>query len=113
MLSQAQSSAQTIVEKDTLRIGQLAASASVGVETLRFYEREGLLERPYQHLSGYRAYPIAAVGKVQTIKRAQALGFTLAEIRALLKGTGSGLLAEQATKKLREIDATIAELALC
>jgi DNA-binding transcriptional MerR regulator len=112
MLSRAQSSVQTIVEEDTLRIGQLAASASVGVETLRFYEREGLLERPYQNLSGYRAYPIAAVAKVQTIKRAQALGFTLAEIRELLKGTSSGLLAEQATKKLREIDATIAELAL-
>jgi hypothetical protein len=56
MLSRDQSSAQTIVDKDTLRIGQLAASASVGVETLRFYEREGLLERPYQHLSGYRAF---------------------------------------------------------
>jgi len=90
----------------------LAASASVGVETLRFYEREGLLERPYQHLSGYRAYPIAAVAKVQTIKRAQALGFSLAEIRELLKGASSVLLAEQAAKKLREIDATIAELAL-
>jgi len=112
MLSRAQSSAQAIVEKDTLRIGQLAASASVGVETLRFYEREGLLERPYQHLSGYRAYPIAAVAKVQTIKRAQALGFTLAEIRALLNGTSSVLLGDQAAKKLREIDATIAELAL-
>lgn len=106
-----ESGRQTIVE-DTLRIGQLAASASVGVETLRFYEREGLLERPYQHLSGYRAYPMAAVTRVQTIKRAQALGFTLAEIRELLKGSASEQLPEQATKKLREIDATIAELAL-
>jgi DNA-binding transcriptional MerR regulator len=112
MLSRAQSSAQTIVKDNSLRIAQIGASASVGVEMLRFYEREGLLERPYRHLSGYRAYPIAAVTKVETIKRAQALGSTLAEIRELLKGTRSGLLAEQAAKKLREIDATIAELAL-
>src|SRR5207245_11507563 len=102
MLSRAQSNAQSIVEEDTFRIGQLAASASVGVETLRSYEREGLFERPYQHLSGYRSYPIAAVAKVQTIKRAQALGFSLAEIRELLKGANSVLLAEQAAKKLRE-----------
>ena len=112
MLSRNESSGQTVVVEETLRIGQLAASASVGVETVRFYEREGLLERPYQHLSGYRAYPMDAVTQVQTIKRAQALGFTLAEIRVLLKGTTNGQLSEQATKKLREIDATIAELAL-
>src|SRR5207245_9065323 len=59
----------------------------------------GLLERPYRHLSGYRAYPIAAVNKVETIKRAEALGSTLAELREMLRGPGSGLLGEQAAKK--------------
>lgn len=105
-------SGRKAIVQDTLRIGQLAAAACVGVETIRFYEREGLLERPHQHLSGYRAYPMAAVRRVQTIKRAQALGFTLTEIRGLLKGGASGDLSQQATKKLREIDATIAELVL-
>ena len=111
MLSRTESNGQSIIE-DRLRIGQLASLASVGVETVRFYEREGLLDRPYQHPSGYRAYPRAAVTQVQTIKRAQSLGFTLAEIRDLLRGRARGQLSRQAANKLREVDATIAELAL-
>jgi len=81
-----------------------------GVETLRFYEREGLLERPYQHPSGYRAYPPGAVDAVLTIKRAQALGFKLAEIRDLLRGARAGRVSERATRKLEEIDASISHL---
>ena len=108
---QTESGRQTIVE-NTLRIGQLAAAASVGVETIRFYEREGLLERPHQHLSGYRGLPDGGSDRVQTIKRTQTLGFTLAEIRKLLRGSAKGQLLEQATKKVHEIDATIAELQL-
>src|ERR1700704_4932470 len=98
-------------EKPTLRIGQLAKLASVHVETLRFYEREGLLEKPYQHLSGYRAYPVSAVDQVQSIKRAQALGFNLSEIRSLLKGSSPGKrFSDQATRKLAETDAMLVEL---
>jgi MerR family mercuric resistance operon transcriptional regulator len=94
----------------TLRIGQLAKLASVHVETLRYYEREGLLDKPYQHLSGYRAYPIAAVAHVQSIKRAKALGFTLTEIRRLLKSSCGERVAKEASKKLAEIDTTMADL---
>src|ERR1700716_1394309 len=83
----------------TLRIGQLARLASVHVETLRYYEREGLLDKPYRHLSGYRAYPAGAVAHVQSIKRAQALGFSLAEIRRLLQPARGGRVAEEAAKK--------------
>src|ERR1700704_4808824 len=97
-------------EKPTLRIGQLAKLASVHVETLRFYEREGLLEKPYQHLSGYRAYPVSAVVHVQSIKRAQALGFSLSEIRSLLNGARGQRFSDQASRKLAEIDGTMAEL---
>jgi DNA-binding transcriptional MerR regulator len=97
-------------EGPTLRIGQLAKLASVNVETLRFYEREGLLEKPYQHLSGYRAYPVSAVGHVRSIKRAQALGFSLSEIRSLLKGTPGQRFSDQATRKLAEIDGMMAGL---
>jgi MerR family transcriptional regulator, mercuric resistance operon regulatory protein len=94
----------------TLRIGQLAKLASVHVETLRYYEREGLLDKPYQHLSGYRAYPVSAVAHVQSIKRAQALGFTLTEIRRLLKSSRGERVSNEASKKLAEIDATMADL---
>src|ERR1700704_2274044 len=97
-------------EKPTLRIGQLAKLASVHVETLRFYEREGLLEKPYQHLSGYRAYPPSAVAHVQSIKRAQALGFSLAEIRSLLKGARGERFSTQASRKLMEIDGMLLDL---
>ena len=96
----------------TLRIGQLATRADVSVETLRFYERAGLLERPYQHLSGYRAYPAAEVERVRTIKRAQALGFRLAEIRDLLQSAPAGQVSERAAQKLQEIDASITQLVL-
>jgi DNA-binding transcriptional MerR regulator len=94
----------------TLRIGQLAKLAAVNVETLRFYEREGLLEKPYQHLSGYRAYPISAVAHLQSIKRAQALGFSLSEIRSLLKGAHGQRFSDQASRKLAEIDGMMVEL---
>src|ERR1700716_779873 len=93
----------------TLRIGQLAKLASVNVETLRYYEREGLLEKPYQHLSGYRAYPASAVVHVQSIKRAQALGFSLSEIRSLLKGARGQRFSDQASRKLAEIDGMMVE----
>jgi MerR family mercuric resistance operon transcriptional regulator len=56
----------------------------VGLETLRFYEREGLLEKPPRLNSGYRAYPAATVNRVLFIKRAEELGFSLKEIKELL-----------------------------
>src|ERR1700716_4150797 len=94
----------------TLRIGQLAKLASVHVETLRYYEREGLLEKPYQHHTGYRAYPVSAVAHIQSIKRAQALGFSLAEIRGLLKGGRGERFSTEASRKLAEIDGMMADL---
>ncbi|MEX0745486.1 MAG: MerR family DNA-binding protein [Phycisphaeraceae bacterium] len=67
-----------------LRTGELATQAHVHVETLRFYERRGLLPEPPRRGS-YRAYPPEAVERVRFIKRAQELGFTLSEIKQLLE----------------------------
>lgn len=64
--------------------GQLAQEAGVNVETLRFYERRGLLPSPPRRPSGYREYPPEAVDLVRFIQRAQSLGFSLQEIRELL-----------------------------
>ena len=64
--------------------GELARAASVNVETLRFYEREGLLPEPQRTGSGHRRYDDAALERLRLIKRAQALGFTLPDVTALL-----------------------------
>ena len=66
---------------DSMSIGKVAHRVAVGVETLRFYEREGLLEKPPRLNSGYRAYPAAMVNRVLFIKRAKELGFSLKEIQ--------------------------------
>jgi DNA-binding transcriptional MerR regulator len=67
-----------------LRSGQLAERAGVNVQTLRYYERRGLLDAPPRRPSGQREYPEAAVRLLHTIKAAQRLGFTLAEIEELI-----------------------------
>ena len=62
-----------------LRAGQIAASAAVNLQTLRYYERRGLLDPPDRSLGGYRLYSDSAVTRLRVIKTAQRLGFTLAE----------------------------------
>ncbi|HKA49501.1 MAG TPA: MerR family transcriptional regulator [Candidatus Dormibacteraeota bacterium] len=73
-----------------MRSGQLALRAGVNVETLRYYERRGLLEAPARLPSGYRAYDDEAVRIIRFIKRAQELGFTLAEVETLLELAAGG-----------------------
>ena len=67
-----------------LKIGELAEHAEVNLQTIRYYERERLLPEPPRLSSGYRLYPDTAVRRVRFIKRAQEIGFSLAEIRELL-----------------------------
>ena len=69
---------------ETLTIGEVARRAGVGVETIRFYEREGLIAKPRRRPSGYRQYPAEAVRRVRFIRHAKELGFTLREISELL-----------------------------
>ena len=68
------------MEIETMRIGEVARQAGVNVQTLRYYERRGLLREPARRSSGYREYPPHTVRLIRFIKRAQELGFTLAEI---------------------------------
>jgi MerR family mercuric resistance operon transcriptional regulator len=67
-----------------MRIGEVAAEAGVNIQTLRYYERLGLLPEPQRRSSGYRAYDHDTVRLVRFIKRAQELGFTLREIAELI-----------------------------
>ncbi len=76
------------MERETLRTGEVAAQAGVNVQTLRYYERRGLLEEPSRRSSGYREYSPDAVQLIRFIKRAQELGFTLAEVEDLLRLRG-------------------------
>src|SRR6266852_1773903 len=69
----------------TLTIGELARRADVGVETIRFYEREALLEKPKRSAGGYRAYSSDAVTRLAFVHQAKGLGFTLREIKQLLE----------------------------
>jgi len=69
---------------DGLTIGQLARQAGVNVETIRYYQRIGLITEPQKPLQGYRRYPASIIDRIQFIKRAQDLGFTLNEITDLL-----------------------------
>ena len=68
-----------------LTIGQVAKRAGVGVETIRYYEREGLLDKPARKHSNYRQYTEEAIRVLRFIQRAKRLGFTLKEIKALLQ----------------------------
>jgi MerR family mercuric resistance operon transcriptional regulator len=67
-----------------LTIGRLAEAAGVNIETIRYYQRRGLVEEPAKPLGGHRRYLPAAAARVRFIKRAQQLGFTLDEVAALL-----------------------------
>lgn len=68
-----------------MRIGELAANAGVNIQTIRFYERQGLLRKPERTASGYRTYGRTDLEAVQFIKWSQQLGFTLKEVRQLLQ----------------------------
>ncbi len=99
-----------------LRSGEVAASAGVNLQTLRYYERRGLLAEPHRSPGGHRLYPPEAVTVLRVVKAAQRLGFTLAEVADLLAtgrhrhtGRDTGL-RERAGTKLAEVEAKIADL---
>lgn len=100
-----------MVEK--LTIGRFAQTAGVNVETIRYYQRRGLLEKPEKPLGGHRRYATSAVRRVAFIKRAQQLGFTLEEVKGLLlleDGQSCRETRFLAEHKLAFIEARMADL---
>jgi MerR family mercuric resistance operon transcriptional regulator len=96
----------------SLTIGQLAKATQVGVETVRYYERRGLLPEPPRRESGYRQFPLEAIRRIRFIKRAQNLGFSLREISRLLslsdgQEAGCEEVRQFALEKVREIEMKI------
>jgi Hg(II)-responsive transcriptional regulator len=85
-----------------MRTSELAGHAGVNSETLRYYERRGLLAEPPRTSGGYRDYPAGTVGLLRFIKRAQELGFTLDEVEELLQLDGGGPDSCEAARALAE-----------
>jgi MerR family mercuric resistance operon transcriptional regulator len=98
-----------------MRSGEVAQRAGVNIQTLRYYERRGLLSAPVRSNGGHRQYPPDTVALLGVIKAAQRLGFTLDEVAELLEAGRrphpTEGLRERAVAKIAEIDARIADLA--
>ena len=98
-----------------MTIGQVAKLSAVGVETIRFYEREGLLNKPKRKESGYRLFEAEVVSRIKFIKRAKQLGFSLKEIRELLSlrvdsRVGATEVKKRVDSKIEQIDRRIYDL---
>lgn len=99
----------------TLSVGQLAKSAQVGISTIHFYEKHGLMPKAPRRASGYRQYQLGDVRRLHFIRRAKELGFSLQEIGELLTlkanpTRGVAKVKSVAQKKLQDVDNKIAEL---
>ncbi len=108
-------SASPSLDSDRLTIGELARRAQIGAETLRYYERLGLLAPAERTASSYRLYAPDALPRLDFIRRAQALGFSLAQIGELLAlhsrpEADMGTVRDIAVQRLAEIDAKMADL---
>ena len=98
-----------------ITIGAVAHRAGVGIDTIRYYEREGLLPEPRRRASGYRDYGPDVVERLRFIRRAKDLGFTLEEIRELLalstdRERGVKTVKQRAEARLGEVEQRIREL---
>jgi MerR family mercuric resistance operon transcriptional regulator len=98
-----------------MTIGQLAREAGVNVQTVRYYERRRLLPAPARRASGYRAYDAPALARLRFIRRAQELGFTLAEIAELLAlrldpRTTAADVKARASRKIADVDRKLRDL---
>lgn len=104
-----------VIAMEGLTIGRLAREGQVNVETVRYYERRGLLPRPPRRPSGYRVFPASTVQVLRFVRKAQALGFSLREIKELLSlriqpGRSCSDVRERAEHKIAEIDRKIRTL---
>ena len=98
-----------------MKISDLAKSAGVNIETIRYYERLGLITEPPRTEFGYRIFPSEVIQRIRFIKRSQDLGFTLTEIHKLLTLTDNehfscGEIQQFASQKLKEIESKIRDL---
>ena len=101
--------------EDPLTIGQVARRTGISRDTIRYYERVGLLLRPARTAAGYRQFPVAIVDRLALVRNAQRFGFTLREIAGFLRVRDSGGkpcrdVRAAAQRRLEAVDQQIAEL---
>lgn len=108
-------SSQAPTSRASLKIGEVAKASGVGIEALRFYERSGLLGRPGRTQSGYRVYDAEVLQRLDFIKRAQVLGFSLHEIKQIIADKQAGRspcreVRNIVRQRLRELDEKLKEM---
>jgi Hg(II)-responsive transcriptional regulator len=99
----------------SMKIGAIAKRSGIGIETIRFYEREGLLQKPLRQPSGYRQFDESTLERLEYIRSAKELGFTLSEIRTLLELSFSAHascehIQQKAEDKLADVEEKIRSL---
>lgn len=100
-------------ENERLTIGMLAAASGVSIETIRFYQREGLVSEPLRPAGGVRRYGSSDISRIRFIKSAQRLGFTLQDVAELLRlddGGGCSVVRARAEDKLQEVRSRLMDL---
>lgn len=103
-------------DRPMLKIGEVSRQTGIGIETLRFYEKSGLLDKPARTYSGYRMYSSDVLDRLSFIKRAQVLGFSLDEIRKLIDDARRGHspcdeVREIVRTRLEDLDRRMREMA--
>ena len=103
-------------KRHMLKIGEVSRQTGIGIETLRFYEKSGLLDKPDRTYSGYRMYSSDVLDRLAFIKRAQVLGFSLDEIKKVIDDARNGHspcdeVREIVRKRLEELDQRMREMA--
>jgi DNA-binding transcriptional MerR regulator len=102
--------------KDRFQIGEVSKESGTSIDTVRYYEKLGLLEKPLRSDGGFRLYPRESIEKLRFIKKAQGLGLTLKEIQGIMRCSEEGLkpccdlVRRLFTKKIDEFEAKIKEL---
>lgn len=96
-------------QRSTLKIGEVSKRSGIGIESLRFYEKSGLLDKPERTDSGYRMYDAGVIERLAFIKQAQVLGFSLEEIKRLIDERRAGQspcaeVRELVRLRLQELD---------
>jgi DNA-binding transcriptional MerR regulator len=104
-----------IEESSWLKIGEVSKRSGVGIEALRFYEKSGVIEPPWRTSSGYRQYDASVLDRLEFIKRAQALGFSLSEISRIIAEKQAGRspcaeVREIVRARLQELDERMAQM---
>ena len=106
---------QSNISRASLKIGEVSQLSGIGIEALRFYERSGLLGKPLRSMSGYRLYDEGVLERLAFIKKAQALGFSLDEIKRIISDAQSGSspcddVREIVRRRLGELDERMREM---